>query len=50
MWWKVVSVNGSDEKWLELISGYNIFYYPIHLIATLRITIEFDVDGSRIGQ
>ncbi|MCM4174082.1 OmpA family protein [Arenibacter sp. TNZ] len=40
---EVVSVNGSDEKWLELISGYNIYFIPDTPNLPEDYTIEFDV-------
>ena len=40
---EVVSVNGSDEKWLELISGYNIYFIPDIFNLPEDYTIEFDV-------
>ncbi len=40
---EVVSVNDSDEKWLELISGYNIYYIPDIPNLPEEYTIEFDI-------
>ena len=40
---EVVSVNDSGEKWLELISGYNIHFIPDTPDLPDEYTIEFDV-------
>lgn len=40
---EVVSVNDSGEKWLELISGYNIYFIPDVPNLPEEYTIEFDV-------
>ncbi|ASO03982.1 OmpA family protein [Arenibacter algicola] len=40
---EVVSINDSGEKWLELISGYNIYFIPDVPNLPEEYTIEFDV-------
>ncbi len=40
---EVVTINDSDEKWLELISGYNIYFIPDVPKLPEEYTIEFDV-------
>ena len=40
---EVVSINDSDEKWFELISGYNIYYIPDIPNLPEEYTIEFDI-------
>ncbi len=40
---EVVTMNDSDEKWLELISGYNIYFIPDVPKLPEEYTIEFDV-------
>ncbi|RAJ07946.1 OmpA family protein [Arenibacter echinorum] len=40
---EVVSINDSGEKWLELISGYNIYFIPDTPNLPEEYTIEFDV-------
>ena len=40
---EVVSINDSGEKWLELISGYNIYFIPDIPNLPEEYTIEFDV-------
>jgi outer membrane protein OmpA-like peptidoglycan-associated protein len=40
---EVVTINDSDEKWLELISGYNIYFIPDVPILPEEYTVEFDV-------
>jgi len=40
---EVVTINESDEKWLELISGYNIYFIPDVPTLPEEYTIEFDV-------
>lgn len=40
---EVVTINESDEKWLELISGYNIYFIPDVPKLPEEYTIEFDV-------
>ncbi|MCM4150960.1 OmpA family protein [Arenibacter sp. N53] len=40
---EVVSVNDSGEKWLELISGYNIYFIPDTPNLPEEYTIEFDI-------
>ncbi|WP_149277606.1 OmpA family protein [Pareuzebyella sediminis] len=40
---EVVSVNTSQEKWLELISGYNIYFIPDVPALPDEYTIEFDI-------
>lgn len=40
---EVVSINDSGEKWLELISGYNIYFIPDLPDLPEEYTIEFDV-------
>ncbi|NKI25989.1 OmpA family protein [Arenibacter sp. 6A1] len=42
---EVVSVNDSGEKWLELVSGYNIYFIPDVPDLPEDYTIEFDVLG-----
>lgn len=40
---EVVSVDDTGEKWLELISGYNIYFIPDSPNLPEEYTIEFDV-------
>lgn len=40
---EVVTIGDSDEKWLELISGYNIYFIPDVPKLPEEYTIEFDV-------
>ncbi|MEZ2415727.1 OmpA family protein [Muriicola sp. E247] len=40
---EVVTLGDSDERWLELISGYNIFFIPDVPDLPEEYTIEFDV-------
>lgn len=40
---EVVSTNNSDGKWLELISGYNIYFIPDVPKLPEDYTIEFDI-------
>lgn len=40
---EVVAVDGSDQKWFELKSGYNIYYLPNVPQLPEEYTIEFDI-------
>ncbi len=40
---EIVTINESNEKWLELISGYNIYFIPDVPKLPEEYTIEFDV-------
>jgi len=40
---EVVSTNNSEGKWLELISGYNIYFIPDVPKLPEEYTIEFDI-------
>ena len=40
---EVVSTNNSEVKWLELISGYNIYFIPDVPKLPEEYTIEFDI-------
>jgi len=40
---EVVTVNESPEKWLEMVSGYNIYFIPDAPELPEEYTIEFDV-------
>ncbi|NHF61456.1 OmpA family protein [Flavobacteriaceae bacterium TP-CH-4] len=40
---EIVTVNDSPEKWLELISGYNIYFLPDVPNLPEEYTIEFDL-------
>jgi OOP family OmpA-OmpF porin len=40
---EIVTLNDSPEKWLELISGYNVYFLPDVPKLPEEYTIEFDV-------
>lgn len=40
---EIVTVNESDQKWLEMVSGYNIYFIPDVPALPEEYTIEFDV-------
>ncbi|MDY7393967.1 OmpA family protein [Aureibaculum sp. 2210JD6-5] len=40
---ELVTINDSSDKWLELISGYNIYYIPDVPKLPESYTIEFDI-------
>ncbi|GAB5401336.1 MAG: hypothetical protein Aureis2KO_29210 [Aureisphaera sp.] len=42
---EVVTFNDSSDRWLEILSGYGIFYAPLDVTLPEEYTIEFDVFG-----
>lgn len=47
---QVVTINDSQEKWLELISGYGTYYIPDIPALPEEYTIEFDVMVSGVDK
>ena len=47
---EVVSTNNSEGKWLELISGHNIYFIPDVPKLPEEYTIEFDIMALGLGR
>ncbi|MDC8005677.1 OmpA family protein [Aureisphaera galaxeae] len=42
---EVVTFNDNNERWLEILSGYGIYYMPLDVDLPEEYTIEFDLFG-----
>ncbi len=45
---EVVTINNDSQRWLEILSGYNIYYLPLDVTLPEEYTIEFDAMGYGI--